>query len=266
MYNVIEELKVITSLIFLLYTSALDIKYREVDLKVWFVFGSMAVTLTLAEFVVFNMSLNDILKLAASALFALSIGGLAYYLDLFGGADLFALITLAIMHPWHPFKPLFGLKPPLPFILTVLVNSLISSLIIPLMNIARNLSHLGLVFKLRIPKRYKIAYMFLGFPVTIEKYLGMKFTYPLIIYRVAQNGKLETTYRLSFSIEEEHYEHQDELRKLVERGLLSYGDVIWVTQGIPLLVFITFGYVVSLIFGDVILCLLFTYILKVPAC
>lgn len=266
MFHVIEELKVVTSLIFLIYISMLDVKYREVDLKVWFIFGIMAATLNLAEFVISNISLDFILKLAISALSALSIGGLAYYLDLFGGADFFAILTLAIMHPWHPFKPLFELKLSLPFILSVLVNSLISSLIIPLMNIVRNLSHLSLMFKLRAPRRYKIAYMFLGFPVTIEKYLEMKFTYPLIIYKEAQNGELETTYRLSFSIVEEHYEHQDVLRKLVERGLLRYGDVIWVTQGIPLLVFITFGYIISLVFGDVILCLLLTHVLKVPAC
>jgi len=247
----IEELKIIVTLAFLTYTSILDIKYREVDLKVWFIFGVTASILTFLEIMVYGFTIINLIRLAVSVVLALSIGGLTYYLDLFGGADLFALIVLAIMHPWNPIKPLFKLKIELPFILTILINSLITYKVIS---------------KLSIPMKYKIAYMFLGFPTTIDKYLKMKFSYPLTIYEVSSNGGIKVKYRLTFSIEEEHYEHQEKLEKLVKKGLLKYDDIVWVTQGIPLLVFITLGYIISIIFGDFILCFLFTYVLKVPAC
>lgn len=262
----IEELKIIVTLAFLTYTSILDIRYREVDLKVWFIFGAAASILTSLEIMVYCFTIINLIRLAVSVVLALSIGGLAYYLDLFGGADLFALIVLAIMHPWNPIKPLFKLEIELPFILTILINSLIASLVVPLMNIIRNLMNYKVISKLSIPMKYKIAYMFLGFPTTIDKYLKMKFSYPLTIYEVSSNGGIKVKYRLTFSIEEEHYEHQEKLKKLVKKGLLKYDDIVWVTQGIPLLVFITLGYIISIIFGDFILCFLFTYVLKVPAC
>jgi len=262
----IEELKIIVTLAFLLYTSILDIKYREVDWKVWLVFGIISSILTFLEIMIYGFVITDLVRLVISVVMALGIGGLAYYLDLFGGADFFALVVLAVMHPWNPLKPLFKLKIELPFILTILVNSLIMSLIVPLTNVIRNLMNYKAISKLSIPMKYKIAYMFLGFPTTIGKYVKMKFSYPLTVYEISSTGRIKVKCRLTFSIEEEHYEHQEKLKRLVKKGLLRYNDIVWVTQGIPLLVFITLGYIVSLVFGDFILCFLFTYVLKAPVC
>ncbi len=266
MNNIVEMLKITTALAFLLYTSVLDIKYREVDLKIWFIFGIIASILTLLEIIAYGFVITKVLTLIISIMLALGIGGLAYYSDLFGGADLFALIVLAVLHPWSPLEPLFKLKIELPFILTILINSLVLSLAIPLANVVRNVMNYNVVAKLNMPIKYKLAYVFLGFPTTIEKYLKMKFSYPLTLYETTSDGKVKVLYRLTFSIEEEHQEHQKKLRNMLSKGLLKRDDIIWVTQGIPLLVFITLGYIASLFFGDLILCLLFTYVLKVSIC
>jgi len=262
----ISYLKIAIALCFLFYVTILDLKYREVEPKIWLIFGIISALFTGIELSIYGLSFEKILYLTASVTIALTVGGLAYFFNLFGGADFFALLVLAILHPWYPTKPAFMLKISMPFILVVLINSLIASIIMPFLNLLRNIRYLKVLYEAKMPFRYKLAFLLLGYPISIHKYLSTKFVFPLILYEKTSEGKLRVRYRFSFSIDEEHYEHQMKLRRLVNEGLIDKNTLIWVTQGIPLLVFLTFGYVFSLIVGDIILCYVFTYILKISAC
>lgn len=258
----ISILKIILSSTILLYTSYLDIKSREVEPKIWIIYGGLGGFLTLIELFRNNLS---IIHIILSIGIALAIGFVSFYFGLFGGADFLAILSISITHPWPPFNPLFQLIIPYPFILTVILNSLLMSLIVPLINVTKNFRNYNFLINSNIPFKYKVFFIFLGYPIKVSKYLKMKYLFPLMIFEDL-NGKLSVKYRLTFNIDEEHANHQLKLKKLIEKGFISADDVIWVTQGVPLLVFITIGYFISLMLGDVIICFVSTYILKTSIC
>ena len=250
----ISTAKIILSLTMLTYTSYLDVKYREVDPKIWLFFGVLGSILTAFEVLSKNCMLTIV---AINIVLGFLIGIISYYFGLFGGADFLCLFVLSIIHPYPPTKPLYYVGPIYPFILTIVVNSLLLSLIIPIINLAKNIRNYQHMLKLRAPLKYKLIYLFIGYPVSIEKYFNMKFAYPLTVFELYKD-KLVVKYRLTFDINEEHEEHQKKLKELISKGVLRKDNVVWVTQGIPLLVFITLGYIISLILGDIVMYTLLT--------
>ena len=248
----ISIVKIALSLTMLTCTSYLDVKYREVNPKIWIIFGLFGGILT-----IFEVLMKKYLLLIAivNIILGFSIGIISYYSGLFGGADFLCLFVLSIMHPYPPIRPIYYVGPMYPFILTIAVNSLLLSLAIPIVNLIRNIKNHRHLRRLKAPLKYKLLYLFIGYPVSIEKYLNMKFAYPLTILELHED-KLITRYRLTFDINEEHQEHQKNLKELIDKGVLRKDDVIWVTQGIPLLVFITLGYIMSLSLGDIIVYML----------
>lgn len=246
--------KIILSLTMLAYTSYLDVRYREVDPKIWLIFGVLGGILTAVEIFANNYLLTIV---TINIILGLVIGIISYILGLFGGADFLCLFILSIVHPYPPIKPLYYIGPIYPFILTIVMNSLLLSLAVPIINFIRNIRNIRYLWSLKAPLKYRLLYLLIGYPVTIKKYLKMKYTYPLIIYKY-DKGKMDIKFRLTFNIEEEHQGHQEYFKTLINRGVLKEDDIIWVTQGIPLLVFITLGYITSISLGDIIVYTLFT--------
>ncbi len=251
---VIPVIKIILSLTMLAYTSYLDVRYREVNPKIWLIFGFLGGTLTAAEIFANNYLLTIV---TINIVLGLVIGIISYILGLFGGADFLCLFILSIIHPYPPVRPLYYVGPIYPFIVTIVMNSLLLSLAVPIINFTRNIRNMKYLRNLKAPLKYKLLYLLIGYPVTIKKYLKMKYTYPLIIYKYHE-GKTDIKFRLTFNIEEEHQEHQEYFKTLIDKGVLKEDNIIWVTQGIPLLVFITLGYIMSISLGDIVVHMLFT--------
>ncbi|MFI5419458.1 MAG: A24 family peptidase, partial [Nitrososphaerales archaeon] len=90
--------------IMLLFTSYLDLKYREVPDKVWLIFGGIGGVLQAYE--VFNGE-TDLVQLGIALGLATAIGMGLYFFGFYGGADGKALIALGILVP-H-FTPMVGL-------------------------------------------------------------------------------------------------------------------------------------------------------------
>lgn len=251
---IIPIIKIILSLTMLAHTSYLDVRYREVDPKIWLIFGVLGGILTVIE--IFTNK-HMLITVIVNVVLGLVIGIISYVLGLFGGADFLCLFILSIIHPYPPIRPLYYIGPIYPFILTIVTNSLLLTLIVPVINFIRNMRNIKYLRHLKAPLKYKLLYPLIGYPVMIKKYLKMKYTYPLIIYKYHE-GKTDIKFRLTFNIEEEHQEHQEYFKTLIDKGVLKEDNVIWVTQGIPLLVFITLGYIMSISLGDIIMYMLFT--------
>ncbi|MEM1975895.1 MAG: A24 family peptidase C-terminal domain-containing protein [Candidatus Caldarchaeum sp.] len=212
----------------LLYSSYLDIRKREVDDIVW-IFPSI-LGLLLNIYTVYVLGLDYLVRYGAAVLVSAGVGFALYYAGLYGGADAKALVTIALVQPFtYTGLQLHGVTA-----LTVLTNGMIFSLSLPLFFAAFNSYRL-----LRGEKIFsgfdgekglrKLAALFLG--TRMKKAAGKNFWG---VIESVENGVRR--FRFNIGIEE--------LEK-VDR------DDVWVTPGIPLLVFFTAGYFFNLLAGDV---------------
>lgn len=215
----------------LIFASIFDLKNREVKEYLWIPAAvySIAVNLLLGNY-------SDLLQLALASIPALLVFVLAL-LDMMGGADFLALLVVTLAHPTIFPKPITYL-------------TLIYSLIVPVILILRNLI-IGLTYfryykNLKCVKGHKIPLLLLGRPDMVYSFLDSKFKYLLTIPVEHQTNLFEC--RASFSMDEAQEEKiKNNVRELVEKGVLGPGDLVWVTPGLPQITFYLLGYVLALI-------------------
>ncbi|MET1160747.1 MAG: A24 family peptidase C-terminal domain-containing protein [Thermoprotei archaeon] len=264
--NLLLYIRIVYSITVFTWFSIYDLKYREIpDKYVWIALAISTIFFTLTVSV-FWIHLSTLI--IVYTLLSLIVGpGLFYILYLFnliGKADVFAVFIVTLLLPYtdvYSIIPLsysttFHLPPILPIILYSAVLSII-------VGIAKSVT-ISLVYRSHIPRELplhkKIVLLLIGKPMRIGDYLRTKHYYPLSIYRVV-GDRLLREYRLSFNVEEEDYRvHQEEVKKLIEKGYLSPEDYIWVTYGIPYLVPLLAGLILFLIIGDTPLILLFFHL------
>jgi prepilin signal peptidase PulO-like enzyme (type II secretory pathway) len=209
--------RILLSLVMLGYTSWVDMKTREIS-------------------IVF------------SAILSLVLG----YMGLFGGADVFAFITLAVLNPFQPR----GVNPSLGFVsiiypLSLFSNSALAGVSFAIFLLLRNLflsfggrslfSSFG-----SSPLWRKLVLMATGMRVDIEKVRGPPFQYPL--ETPSEDGLSERKLIVMPDIQDDEGA-EDIFRRLKEQGV---GEV-WVSQTLPFLFFILIGYLVTLMIGDIAL-------------
>ncbi|MEN2974246.1 MAG: A24 family peptidase C-terminal domain-containing protein [Candidatus Caldarchaeales archaeon] len=212
----------------LFYTSYLDWRYREVSDSVWIISGSLVTALTIVDLAL-DWSMTKLL------LSLLSIGlstGLAfgfYFFGLYGGADAKAIFIISLGIPlyWssrglHPFTGLASLT-----------NGLILSLIIPIVMLAYNI--IQIIGGRKVFEGFehesmmrRLAAVVLG--VRLKNAKNRKFWFMM-------EEEVEGIRRFRFNL------FSLELAD-IER------DDVWVTPGIPLLIFITSGFLYYLFLGD----------------
>jgi preflagellin peptidase FlaK len=205
-----------------------DLKSREVDDKLWWIFGALGLALTATE-VFLGYSPNLPLYLTSTAL-AASVGFALYYLGFYGGADAKALLVCALLAPLsnrnlilHPFTPLI-----------VLVNSAILTATLAI--------YYGVSNLIRILRGEKI------FEGLEHEPLRRKTFACLLGFRA--KGRAGPFY---FQMEKE----EDGSRRFDFSLLRAYEEFttkedVWVTPGIPLLAFMAAGFVVTVVFGDLL--------------
>jgi len=210
-----------------------DIKSREVDDKLWWIFGALGLALTATELFL-GYSPNLPLYLISTAL-AVGVGYTLYYLGFYGGADAKALLVCALLAPLfdrnlilHPFTPLI-----------VLVNSAILTTSLAI--------YYGISNLIRILRGERI------FEGLEHEPLHKKALACLLGFRA--KGRVGPFY---FQMERE----EGGKRRFDFALLRAYEDFttkedVWVTPGIPLLAYMAAGFVVTVVFGD-----LLAYILK----
>lgn len=246
----LEYLRPLLVMAMLGYASYKDLRTREINDVVWVIFGASGLVIDVYDVATGSMGLLDlILPVAFMVVFALVSG----YLGFFGGADLLAFVVLGLLQPVAP--RLVGSYPgfaPLFFPLTLVSNSVLvgasSSVIVLLKNIASRGG--GPLFSghEREPFWRKLALIISARRVGVEGVRGPPYQYP-VEYKDPNTGELRLRLRPEL-------EDDDAAIKVFE-GLKGSGRTrIWVSYTIPFLFVLTFGYIVSISFGDVALFLI----------
>ena len=261
MNQIFDGARIILCLSFLIYASWSDYKTREVSNKVWVILGPLALALTGFQFLVYSSE-----PLQLIILYALSFGitsGLAiaiFYVGGFGGADAKALMCIALALPLYPRYILpqpGGLVSPL-FPITIFTNSVLLGALSVFYALFRNilwkLRNNGYVFD-GLEKESlgrKILALFSGYKISVSK-LEKGFMYPLEDVEVTEGEELKRKL-LVFPKDEERDEIVARILKNVEKEKLEGG--VWVTPGLPLLIHITLGLLIALVYGDIVWILL----------
>lgn len=217
-----QSLGIVLALIMLILGSIIDIWKREIHDYYWMGFGGAGIVLGLLN--------PDIITQLLSVGFALIIAPfviIVWRIGLFGGADAFALIALAVIAPMATFSD----NPISPF--TTLSNAALLFVIPFLFNLIRNAI-----------SQIMGDNIFEGFDETklkkvIASFMGYKSKNPKFAFSIekTENGKK----KLDLSIH--HAEEQE----------FCTTPNTWITPGIPYLLLITGGFVIQLIYGDIIL-------------
>ncbi len=200
----------------------IDIRKREISDLMWIIFGAISVVLLFFE--------PDLIEAAFGVGFSLIVAPLVLVLwrfGLFGGADALGLIVLSAL---APMATLSG-SAVSPF--TILVNSALLSVSPMIINFIRNsvliLRNNDIFHDFEETKSKKIFAMFLGYRSKNPKYSFSLET---------QVGKKK---RLNIALH-----HSDTAEYCTTPDT-------WVTPGLPFMIFILGGFVLQLLFGDVIL-------------
>jgi len=210
------------ALTMLIVGSIIDIWKREIHDYYWIGFGGFGFLLVFIS--------SDLISNLLEIGFALIIAPFViviWRLGLFGGADAFALIALAVIAPMATISE----NPITPF--TTLSNAAILFVIPFLINVVRN-----------TVAQIKGEDIFEGFDESAGKkiaaaLMGYKAKNPKFAFAIekTENGKK----KLDFALH--HAENQEFCTK----------PNTWITPGVPYLLLITGGFIIQIFYGDILL-------------
>ena len=249
-----EYISVSMTLLTLTVASIYDLRTREVPDKLWLVYGPIGLLLT---------TYRTLLEPQALLFTAVSIGVsilLAFGLVLFGlsgGADAKALICLGLALPVPPtiLNPMLGFLHPL-FPVVVFVTAYIASLSVAVWMLGKNLTLFGKlrsgIFKglEREPTWKKCLAFITGFPTETSRLQSTFYLFPM--EKVVEN---EAGAHRTFEIYSNADVDREQLLSEFNESMKKVGspNIVWVTPGLPLLVFILIGLMIGLTIGDPLL-------------
>lgn len=221
-YFDIISIRIILAISMLSIGCILDVWRREVHDYLWIGFGSAGIAL-----LIFEPNYLETLITTLFSLVIVPIAIIAWRVGFFGGADAFALITLAII------APQLSLSENIITPSTTLSNAAVLFVVPLLINAIRN--GISLLRKENI---------FDGFNESITKKIIVSF----IGYR-AKNPKY------GFSIERNDENSKKIVLSLHHAENTEFGTKpnTWITPGIPYLLLISAGFVIQILFGDIII-------------
>ena len=257
MNQILDGARIILCLSFLIYASWSDYKTREVSNKVWVVLGPLALALTGFQFLAYS---PQPLQFAVSYVLSFAItSGLAFavfYAGGFGGADAKALMCISLalpVYPNHLLSQPVGFISPL-FPITIFTNSVLLGALSVFYALFRNILWIGRnkegVFEGLEAESFwhKILALISGYKVKMSK-LKNGHMYPLEDVEVNDYGEKRRKL-LVFPKDEEREIILSRIQENIKQENLE-GE-IWTTPGLPLLIFITLGLIISLVYGDIV--------------
>jgi preflagellin peptidase FlaK len=242
---------VLASFTFLIYSSWSDIVSREVSDRVWLIFYPVGLVLMSIRLIV---QTGSWLVILVSIVSTAVIGLLLPLLGLWGGADGKGFICLALMNPLVPAFSgnLFHIVDPL-FPLVVFSNAYVASIASLLYPIQRNLRTFRRhgVFEGMEHERHlhKVAAFLTGYQVSIGELESKPHLFLLeSVHR--QESTIRRDFEFNPRIDLDRSKELAEIKEAAGSGLLRGG--IWVSPGLPFLVFVTLGLAISLLLGDIV--------------
>ncbi|MCW4032432.1 MAG: prepilin peptidase [Candidatus Bathyarchaeota archaeon] len=248
---IIDSIAIIASIALLTYASWNDYISREVPDIVWIIFAPIGIVLTsLRLYINQDLILVSLFSVAIIAIISL----IAFYTGMFGGADAKALICIALAMPVYPIFLTKFVQPMFP--LSVMVNSFLMASFVSVYAVLRNIYWLvskkgKLFYELESESLGKKILAFIsGFKISIDKYKTDKHL-QLIEKIESKNGTQKKHLEIFFILED----HGEVLNNYVPKEYLKINSTgnVWVTPLIPMIIFITLGYLATLIIGDTVL-------------
>lgn len=252
---------VAVSLGVLIYSSWSDYRTREVNNKVWAIYAPIALALSLIQILLLPEPLSQLSLYGLSVGVTVGISLLLFYTGAFGGADSKAFMCIAIALPFAPiaiFTPLIqGPTSPISqyiFPITIFGNAVLFAAASGIYMIFRNIfwhkktktpMFPGSLAKESIGK--KILVLITGYRMTISKVKEKWHIFPMedLEENKDVNRKLVLVPR-----EEGRDKILERLASAIDSGKID--KYVWATPGLPMLIFVTLGLIVSVIFGDVV--------------
>lgn len=251
--QIVDLAAIIVSVFFFALGSFFDLRTREVDDKVWLVYGPTGAALTALRLVIDPAIL--VVTLASIVITTLASFGLLYF-GLFGGADCKAIICLGLALPLPPtsFQPLMGYLHPI-FPVVVVVLGFICSASLAAWLGAKNLityateGHRMFEGLEKEASWRKTLALILGYRDEVSKLRSTFYLYPM--EQVVKDGE---GMRRSLKLYQDAEVDREPLISEYSESLakLGYQGKVWVTPGLPMLIFILIGLIVTLILGDAI--------------
>lgn len=227
---IFDIIRFITGFFILLYASYTDLKTRRAPNILWLIMGLIGISLLLIQYYYFGFG-DQIIYLIFIPLI-LGIVYLFFQLRLiFGGADAKAIMALAILAPFFPFKtlstyPLYVSY--MPFSWVIFSNSLLIFLFIPFSLFIINI----------IKKNIQFPHCFMGYKVSID-IAKNSFVWPLERFI---DGKLRVSYI------PHAFEVSEQISFFEKKGYKK----IWVTPKIPFMIPLLLGFISAFSFGDIL--------------
>ena len=239
----------------LVVASVSDLKTREVSDRVWLVYGPLAVILFLARIAT---SPVDAPILLVSAIATVVVAFLLFQFGVMGGADSKALMCIGLALPVAPAVVTALWQPPFvfyPFPIAILVNSFLLSIGLAIFiffrNLARGMSSKGLFrgFEKESILR-KLMILFTSYKTSFNLLQSRVYLYPAEQVEVSESSPVRH-FRIVANAEEDREKLISGLEGYKEQGL--YSDGVWVTPGLPHLVFVTASLGVVVLLGDILM-------------
>ncbi len=258
---ILTAASVAVTVAFLIYASWRDYKVREVSNRVWVIYAPIALALSLTGLLLYESSKLPLFGISVG--FTIGLAFLLFYSGGFGGADSKALMCIAVALPFAPVilsTPLYaaGLSPTsqVIFPVTIFGNGVLFAAVSAIYIVGRNVvwhrktgkkMFAGTLAQESIGK--KILILITGYKVTVDKLKAKWHVFPMEDVEDKGENSLERKL-VVVPRDTGRDEIVERLSKAADAGKID--NYVWATPGLPMLIFITAGLIVALLFGDVV--------------
>lgn len=250
---VFDAAAALVSLLFLVVASISDLKTREVDDKVWLVYGPAGIALTAIR-IILDPSIFVLVGISFAIAFLVSMG--LFYFGLTGGADAKAIICLGLALPLPPssWHTLIGFAHPFFPVVVVILGFISSGFLALWFCMSNTISYArmkGRMFEgLEHETLLRKALAFIsGYPTEIANLKSKFYLYPLEEITPSTATHVGVRHFKFFAdIETDQDTIVSKFTDAAQNAKVS--GLVWVTPGLPMLLFILVGLVIALLVGD----------------
>ena len=217
----ITIVRMIAAFVMLGLASFFDLKKREINDILWIGFSALSAVL-----IFISPDIWTSLRIVGMSLIIAPVALILWRFGVFGGADAFCLIVLTSL------APMFTLSTSQITPFSTLTNAAILSVTPLFVNLCRNVMSIlrkeDIFEGIDETRTKKMIAVFIGYKAKNPKY-------SFSLERVVDGKK-----RLDFSL------------KHAEQALFCNDHGVWVTPGVPYVLYITAGFVIQVLYGDII--------------
>jgi len=226
---ILDILRILITSVLLVFCSYSDIRWRKVTNKVWLPFVFIGLILAVVEYSI-NFDIARISWYVVSFILVFFASYIVFAIGGFGGADAKLFIVLSVLFTRYP---IFGRYPLMPLEPSLAISPLTGTFAIA--------PSIG-AFPLTI---FPLAVLVNTFIVSLAVPISI-LIYNLI--KLPKDQRSNKGYYMFMCLKKEKEEIDEVKMRVVEED----DNYAWVSPKIPLMVFITIGFIIALIYGDLI--------------